>query len=124
MLINMGIVPVYTFHISGLLDLQLVDVNVLALDSLLIAYDELFNYDKDKDIYLFLDEIQNIKNWEKWVKRIYDFKKYKIIISGSSSKLLSREISTALAGRNINYTVYPLSFKEFLKIKKIKTHFK
>ncbi|MEM0139618.1 MAG: ATP-binding protein [Ferroplasma sp.] len=98
---------------------RFININATDMDKMLIAYDELFNYDKNNDIYIFLDEIQNVKNWEKWIRKIYDFKEYKIIISGSSSKLLSQEISTALSGRNINYIIYPLSFKEFLKIKKI-----
>jgi len=68
-------------------------------------------------IYLFLDEIQNVQNWDKWVRKIYDMHKYRIVITGSSSELLSIELSTALAGRNLSYTVYPFSFREFAKAK-------
>jgi hypothetical protein len=68
----------------------------------------------DGKTYLFLDEIQNVPNWEKWIKRMYDSdKNVKFVISGSSSALLSSEFSTLLTGRNITFDVYPLSYKEF-----------
>ena len=70
-------------------------------------------------IYLFLDEIQIVENWDKWVRKIYDQHKHRIVITGSSSKLLSIEIATALAGRNLSYTVYPFSFREFIRAKGI-----
>ncbi|MEM3061208.1 MAG: ATP-binding protein, partial [Candidatus Bathyarchaeia archaeon] len=68
-------------------------------------------------IYIFLDEIQNVKDWDKWVRRVYDSQKFRIFISGSSSKLSSKEIATALRGRSIDFTIFPFSFKEFLKAK-------
>ncbi len=70
--------------------------------------------------YLFLDEIQNIPNWSQWVRRIYDQEDIRIFITGSSSKLSSREISTELRGRCIEVMVRPLSFKEFLIFKNLK----
>ncbi len=66
---------------------------------------------------LFIDEIQEAKGWEKWIERIR--KKHVIFISGSNSKLLSREISTVLTGRSVNSSLYPFSFKEFLKSKQL-----
>ena len=69
--------------------------------------------------YIFLDEIQEIKNWEKTIKRIYDLdEKIKIFLSGS--RLLKSELSSALAGRFIYFDVYPFSFSELLKAKGIK----
>lgn len=69
-------------------------------------------------IYLFFDEIQEINNWEKWVRRIYDLKKdIKIFITGSSYSLMSSEFSTLLTGRNIFFILYPFSFSEFLVYK-------
>lgn len=67
-------------------------------------------------IFFFLDEIQNIPLWEKWVNRMYE-KNIKFIISGSNATLLSSEFSTTLTGRNIGISVFPFSFKEFLKYK-------
>ncbi len=63
--------------------------------------------------YLFLDEIQNITGWEKFVRRIADMK-YKINITGSNSKMLSREIASTLGGRFVIMHVYPYSFSEYL----------
>lgn len=63
--------------------------------------------------YLFLDEIQNINGWEKFVRRIADMK-YRINITGSNSKMLSSEIASTLGGRPIIMNVYPYSFTEYL----------
>jgi uncharacterized protein len=62
--------------------------------------------------YLFIDEIQNIKNWEKLVRRLYETKQYFITLTGSSSKMLSSDISTVLRGRSVNYHMYPFSYFE------------
>ena len=72
-----------------------------------------------KNCFLFIDEIQEVEKWEKWIDRIKD--KYPIIITGSNSKLLSKEISTTLTGRSMSTNLYPFSFKEFLNAKKIRT---
>lgn len=63
--------------------------------------------------YLFLDEIQNINGWEKFVRRIADMK-YRINITGSNSKMLSSEIASTLGGRFVIINVYPYSFSEYL----------
>lgn len=70
-----------------------------------------------KKSYLFLDEIQEVKNWEKWVDRIKE--KFPILITGSNSRLLSSEISTILTGRSISINLFPFSFREYLDYKKI-----
>ena len=70
-----------------------------------------------KKLILLLDEIQNIPNWSKWVRRMLDSFNYQIILSGSSSKLSSKEIPTELRGRCITIELYPLSFSEFLRFK-------
>jgi hypothetical protein len=69
--------------------------------------------------YLFLDEIQNIPNWSKWLRRIYDTLNIKIFVTGSSSKLSKHEIPTELRGRSIEQPIYPLSFNEFLRFKNL-----
>jgi predicted AAA+ superfamily ATPase len=93
---------------------RLIAIKATDMDDLLIAHSQIFDPAKGI-IYLFLDEIQNVENWDKWIRKVYDTKKYRIIITGSSSELLSSEIATALAGRNLSYTVYPFSFSEMLK---------
>jgi len=67
--------------------------------------------------YIFLDEIQHVPEWEKWVSARLKTEHINIIISGSSAQLMSREIATLLTGRNITFRVYPLSFKEFLQFR-------
>lgn len=72
-----------------------------------------------KPQYLLLDEIQNVDKWEIAIRELYDLKKYKIFITGSSSKLLSKEIATQLRGRTLSYLLLPFSFGEFLVAKKV-----
>lgn len=67
----------------------------------------------DNKPYLFLDEIQNIDGWEKFVRRIADMK-YRINITGSNSKMLSSEIASTLGGRFVIMHIYPYSFAEYL----------
>jgi predicted AAA+ superfamily ATPase len=69
--------------------------------------------------YIFFDEIQNLKNWQRGLKEIYEEKKYFIFITGSSSKLLSKELATQLRGRTITYTLFPLSLREIFSIKNL-----
>ncbi|RLF49457.1 MAG: ATP-binding protein [Thermoplasmata archaeon] len=70
-----------------------------------------------KTMYLFLDEIQNVDGWERFVRRILERRDARIFITGSSSKLLSKEISTVLRGRSLSFHLLPLSFQEFLRFK-------
>lgn len=67
----------------------------------------------DNRPYLFLDEIQNVTGWEKFVRRIADMK-YRISITGSNSKMLSSEIASTLGGRFVIMNIYPYSFSEYL----------
>jgi predicted AAA+ superfamily ATPase len=64
-----------------------------------------------------LDEVQEIEGWEKFARFLQEAKKACVIITGSSSKLLSEEYSTLLAGRHVDMEIHPLSFKEFLGFK-------
>ncbi|MBS3781155.1 MAG: ATP-binding protein [Candidatus Thermoplasmatota archaeon] len=89
------------------------------LTKLLDIYYELFSPEEGKK-YFFLDEIQEMEHWEKWCRRIDEQEKdIKLILTGSTSKLLSKELSTSLRGRTLNWKVFPFSFKEFLKTKDI-----
>ena len=65
---------------------------------------------------LFLDEIQNVAGWEKFARNLAD-KKYEVYITGSNTKMLSKEIMSTLGGRYLPREVYPLSFKEYLEFK-------
>ena len=69
---------------------------------------------KDIKPYIFLDEIQNVAGWEKFVRRLADMK-YRISITGSNSKMLSREIASTLGGRFLTVQIFPYSFPEYLR---------
>jgi len=88
-------------------------------DILLQAYQELFPDLKLSSCYFFFDEIQNVKGWEKFVRRLFDDHSKNIYITGSNASFLSTEIATSLRGRSISVEVLPLTFKEFLRFKKI-----
>jgi len=98
---------------------RLVTMDLKDLTSLLDTFYEIYPENKKEKIWLFLDEIQVIENWEIFIRDILDKRKAFVFISGSSSKLLSREIATSLRGRTLNYLMLPFSFKEYLKLKNI-----
>lgn len=81
-------------------------------------YKKLYEYVKDKikkdKIYLLLDEVQNVNNWEKAINSFKVDFNIDIYITGSNAYLLSSELSTLLSGRYIEIKMYPLSFKEYL----------
>lgn len=85
------------------------------MTELMFAVEELY---RKQPAYLFFDEIHIIPGWGKFLRRILN-KGYKIFVTGSSSKLGLKEIPTELRGRTINYTLFPLSFLEFLHFKGI-----
>jgi len=93
------------------------------LDLILQAYQELYPKLDLAECYFFFDEIQNIAGWEKFIRRIFDTVSKKIFITGSNSRLLSAEIATELRGRTISYTLYPLSFREYLSFSKADTDY-
>lgn len=65
--------------------------------------------------WYFLDELQNVEGWEAYARRLVDSSKVQLSLTGSSSKLLSEEIATAMRGRSIPIEVFPLSFTEFVR---------
>ena len=105
------------FEDDRLFPLQLSD-----MDDLLQAYYEQFPENKDRCVWFFFDEIQEVPNWEKFVRRVFDQENCRIYLTGSSSKLLSRELSTALRGRSIPFEIFPLSFQEFLDFHQVEVN--
>lgn len=91
-----------------------IDISWEELQIIIDAYLELYDKKSLKNTYFFFDEIQNISYWEKFVRRIYDSGIENIFITWSNAKLLSKEISTSLRGRNLSYELLPLSFQEFV----------
>jgi len=65
--------------------------------------------------YLFLDEIQEVVGWERFVKRVVERENCLVYLSGSSSRLLSKEIASVLRGRTLTYEIFPFSFREILR---------
>ena len=95
-------------------DERLLDFKTKDFNSLLQAFYELYGSDLE---YIILDEVQNVPAWELFATRLRRTKK--IIITGSNSELLSGELATHLTGRYIDFTLFPFSFKEFLRYKGI-----
>jgi predicted AAA+ superfamily ATPase len=98
-------------------DPRFTELNAKNLQEIYEIYLELLS--PKKKPYIFLDEIQEVKNWEKFVRSLHELQKAHIIISGSNAKLLSKELSTLLTGRHVDITVFPLSFSEFLNFNNI-----
>ena len=76
------------------------------------------NYYSRKVDVIYLDEVQSLKNWERVVRSLLNLN-YKVYVTGSSSKLLSKEIASLLRGRSLSYLLLPFSFEEFLKVKQL-----
>jgi len=89
--------------------------DVRIFDEIISVFSEYYGGPPDCIIF---DEIQNVTNWEKWVRKIVDTKRWPLIVTGSSAKLLSSEISTSISGRCIEHQVWPLSYGEFLEFTK------
>jgi hypothetical protein len=87
------------------------------LQLILDAYFEL--YEKKTNPFIFLDEVQNISGWDRFVRRLND-KGFTLLITGSNSHMLGREIATSLRGRTLTYEIFPFSFKEFLETQGIR----
>lgn len=85
---------------------------VRILDELISVYTE---FSQVAPQILLFDEIHNIENWERWARKIIDLQQTRLIVTGSSAKMLSSDLATSLTGRSVTETVWPLSFSEFLQ---------
>jgi predicted AAA+ superfamily ATPase len=94
--------------------------NLQAKDLMEIYESYLKELKPSKKQIIALDEVQKVKGWEKFARFLKESKKQKVIVTGSSSKLLSEEYATVLSGRHLDLEVFPLSFKEFLDFKNLK----
>lgn len=74
---------------------------------------------KSEPCHFFFDEIQNVPNWERFIRRLLDTESVSVVVTGSSAKLLSAEIATGLRGRSLDREVFPYSFAEFLRARDI-----
>jgi len=88
------------------------ELNNELLEQIFEIYKEFVN--NETKPHIFLDEVQHVAQWEKWVLTGYELKRAQFYVTGSSSKLLSREFGTALSGRFLAINVFPLGFREYL----------
>ena len=95
-------------------DERLAEFQTEDFESLLEAHLELYG----KKPVVFLDEVQNIPHWDKFVRRLADAK-YRVYVTGSNAKMLSKEVATTLGGRFFIYDTYPYSFKEYLAAQQV-----
>lgn len=85
-------------------------------DEVLQAYFEMYPESYEQGVYFFFDEIQEMVDWDIWLRRVIDTTKATIYVSGSSSKLLSEEVASAFRGRSVAYELSPYSFRECLRL--------
>lgn len=98
-------------------DERLLNFSAADFPLILECFSELHN-GKDPD-YILLDEIQLIQGWEMYASRLASNKNWTFLLTGSSAKLLSKEIASELRGRSLRYEMFPFSFSEALKFQKI-----
>lgn len=100
-------------------DDRLHPIHASELDLVLRCLRELYPETGQRRTYLFLDEVQNVAGWERWARRIQDTEDVEVYVTGSSSRMLTRDLATALRGRSITLEVFPLNFREFLSFRNI-----
>jgi len=91
------------------------------LDDVIVSYMEMYPNIPIKEVYMFFDEIQLIKDWEYFVLRVYKSYCKNIYVCGSNATMLSTELSSALRGYPLEYETYPLSFNEYCRFRGIST---
>lgn len=97
-------------------DDRLADLSLPQLDALLEEYYRIYPEFRGREVvWWFFDEIQLIPGWERFIRRLMDTEKVNIVVSGSSARLLSREVHTSLRGRGFETILRPFSFREFLR---------
>lgn len=96
-------------------DERLLPLSVSDLHQIPETFFRLWPQNKSRRCHFFFDEIQNIDGWEVFVRRLLDTENVQITLTGSSAKLLSREIATSLRGRSLTTEIFPFSFSEALR---------
>lgn len=109
---------------NGVTDDQIIYLNFDSLE-----FDHLRNYQAlneyiiersggSKKKYLFIDEVQEVTDWEKCIESLFASDRYDIYISGSNAQMLSSELATKLAGRYVEFPIYALGFSEYMQFMK------
>ncbi len=94
-------------------DDRLLPMTAKEMGQLLDEFYSVYPINHQRKCYMFLDEVQNIENWHQVIRRYHKSKNVELTITGSSAKLLSKEINTSLRGRSLSVEVMPYSFDEF-----------
>lgn len=115
-------VPRERILMVGFDDERLMRLKPENLDEILMAYREMYPTQSLKDVYMFFDEIQLVEGWEMFVLRVYKNYCKNIFITGSTAKMLSGEIASALRGWPDEYREYTLNFQEYLNFKSVKAN--
>ncbi|MFH0796347.1 MAG: ATP-binding protein [Candidatus Omnitrophota bacterium] len=100
-------------------DERLADFQVNDFENLRESFLELDPSLLSKDTFFLLDEIQNVPGWEKFCRRMVEKEKMKVVVTGSSSRMMPYEIHTSLRGRSWSTEITPFSFREYLKTRNI-----
>ncbi|MEW6203056.1 MAG: ATP-binding protein [bacterium] len=101
-------------------DDRLHDLRRNSLNAITEAYFSLYPEKKNSEtVYCFFDEIQAVSGWESFVERLMRAEKCEVYLTGSSAKMLSREIATQMRGRALSWEIFPFSFREYLDFKGI-----
>ncbi|MFH1571461.1 MAG: ATP-binding protein [Gemmatimonadota bacterium] len=110
-----GAAPASQLLIS-LEDERLAGMSVADLDWMIEEHARQFpDLRRSKSMTLYLDEVQTVPGWEGLVRRLIDAGGFEVFVSGSSARLLSREVATSLRGRAMEVLVHPFSFRECLR---------
>lgn len=96
-------------------DERLADLSMENLHWIPDEYYAMFPENRSRQVYFLFDEIQLVAGWERFVRRLLDTENVQVYVSGSSAKMLSREIASSLRGRSVEIIIYPFSFREFTK---------
>jgi len=97
-------------------DYRLPDLGSDPVDALLTAHYQLAGRAPK---FLFFDEVQQLPGWSRIIRTLHNRRSFRIVISGSNSKLLSREVATELRGRCVELAMFPFSFREYLRLRGI-----
>lgn len=119
-LIETGINPenVLYLYFEDLLVQQYLSLGAQLLERFYSFYFE--KYNPQGKVYIFLDELQGVKEFNQWLHTHYEFnKKVKFIVSGSRRSLIDSDTATLLTGRNVQFDIYPFNFSEYLSVHKV-----
>lgn len=107
-------IPAETILYINFEDDRILPLDHKTMGQLIDAWYTLYPENHDRCCYLFLDEVQNVEGWPLVLRRLLDTKNIQIYITGSSAKLLSKEIASSLRGRSLVIEILPYSYLEYL----------